>query len=89
MPEACVSLTDVPESSSVLASMFYHFEPDNDFVIRCKQIYIYTANHDQIHSNTYRKAPLDLPYPSHALQKHTYWGRDLDKNNYGFSNALI
>jgi hypothetical protein len=32
----CVTLTDFPEPSSVLlASMFFHFEPDNDFSIRC------------------------------------------------------
>jgi hypothetical protein len=24
-----------PEPPSVLASMFFHFEPDNDFAIRC------------------------------------------------------
>jgi hypothetical protein len=29
----CVSLTDFPEPSSVSASMFLHFEPDNDFAI--------------------------------------------------------
>jgi hypothetical protein len=28
----CVSLTDFPEPPSVLASMFYHFAPDSDFV---------------------------------------------------------
>jgi hypothetical protein len=33
----CVSLTDFPEPPSVLASMFYHFKPDNDFAIRCIQ----------------------------------------------------
>jgi hypothetical protein len=27
--------TYFPEPSSVLASMFFHFEPDNDFAIRC------------------------------------------------------
>jgi hypothetical protein len=27
----CVSLTDFPEPPSDLASMFYHFEPNNDF----------------------------------------------------------
>jgi beta-galactosidase beta subunit len=31
----CVLFTDFPESLSVLTSMFYHFEPDNDFAIRC------------------------------------------------------
>jgi hypothetical protein len=31
----CVSLTDFPEPPSVLTSMFYHFEPDNDFAIGC------------------------------------------------------
>jgi hypothetical protein len=34
-----VSLTDFPEHPSVLASMFYHVEPDNDFAIRCIQKY--------------------------------------------------
>jgi hypothetical protein len=29
----CISLTDFPEPPSVLASMLYHFEPDNDFAI--------------------------------------------------------
>jgi hypothetical protein len=29
-----ISLTDFPEPPSVLASMFYHFEPDNDFAIK-------------------------------------------------------
>jgi hypothetical protein len=28
-----VSITDFPEPSLVLASMLYHFEPDNDFAI--------------------------------------------------------
>jgi hypothetical protein len=28
-----VLLTDFPDDSSVLASMFYRFEPDNDFAI--------------------------------------------------------
>jgi hypothetical protein len=31
----CISLTDFPEPSSALASVLYHFEPDNDFAIRC------------------------------------------------------
>jgi hypothetical protein len=31
----CISLTGFPELPSVLASMFYHFEPDNDFAIGC------------------------------------------------------
>jgi hypothetical protein len=31
-----VSLTDFPEPPWVLASMFYHVEPDNDFAIRCR-----------------------------------------------------
>jgi hypothetical protein len=29
--------TYLPKPSSVLASMFFHLEPDNDFAIRCKQ----------------------------------------------------
>jgi hypothetical protein len=33
----CVSLTNFPEPLSVLAFMFYHFEPDNDYAIRCIQ----------------------------------------------------
>jgi hypothetical protein len=35
----CVSLTHFPEPSSVLASMFYHFEPDNDFAILNTRVY--------------------------------------------------
>jgi hypothetical protein len=31
----CVLLTDFPERSVVSAPMFFHFEPDNDFAIRC------------------------------------------------------
>jgi hypothetical protein len=31
----CVSLTDFPEPHYFLASMFYYFEPDKDFAIRC------------------------------------------------------
>jgi hypothetical protein len=30
-----VSLTDFPELPLFLASMFYYFEPDNDYAIRC------------------------------------------------------
>jgi hypothetical protein len=37
----CVSLTDFPEPPSVLASMFYHLEPDNDFAIRCMGVWVY------------------------------------------------
>jgi hypothetical protein len=29
------SLTDFPETPLALASMLYHFEPDNDFAIKC------------------------------------------------------
>jgi hypothetical protein len=35
-----VSLTDFPEPPSISASVFYHFEPNNDFSIRC----IYRSN---------------------------------------------
>jgi hypothetical protein len=42
-----------PEPSSVLASMFFHVEPENDFAIRCilqkyhaKWIQIYNNNMD-------------------------------------------
>jgi hypothetical protein len=30
-----IKVTDFPEVALVLASMFYHFEPDIDFAIRC------------------------------------------------------
>jgi hypothetical protein len=37
----CVSLTDkFPGPSLVLASMFHHFEPNNDFAIR-RHLYIF------------------------------------------------
>jgi hypothetical protein len=36
----CVSLADFPEPSLFLASMFYHFEPDNDLNL---QLGVYIA----------------------------------------------
>jgi hypothetical protein len=45
--------TYFPEPSSVLASMFFHFEPDNDYAIRC--IYIDKGRGETSHSNGHRE----------------------------------
>jgi hypothetical protein len=37
----CVSLTDFREPPSVLASMFYNFELDKDFAIRCMIVFCF------------------------------------------------
>jgi hypothetical protein len=49
MPYAYVySLINFPEPSSVSASMFYHFEPDNDFAIRCMPIQVTCLGEQQL-----------------------------------------
>jgi hypothetical protein len=35
MHNMCLIITDFPEPSLVLASMFYHFKPNNDYANRC------------------------------------------------------